>query len=332
MPKVIIDPASDIFYSSFYIKGLTDLLGRKNIVYESSPFIGLSENNFNFNFIFENTKYTISMNDSYVINGQLYEWCDVYGGVNINFSITSLDKYPKLISLVPSFGIKIWNLPQMISNMAHRAWILKPDNYKFFSGRYKHMYLRSIYEEYGKDVKVDDDKYIFFCSTLWYNDEWNKNDEGVNQRRANFIRSCKSLPDVKFEGGLVSQGKDRSSEDKFCDCLSRAFSMNEWLYKTKKSALVFNTPAFWNCHGWKLGEYLALGKAIVSTKLLNDLPESLVHGVNIHYVENTEDSIREAVQYIIDNPKYRIKLENGAKEYWSKYGTPLKSLALLGVK
>ena len=31
------------------------------------------------------------------------------------------------------------------------------------------------------------DNYIFHLSTLWQSDEWNRNNEGVNLRRAYFI-------------------------------------------------------------------------------------------------------------------------------------------------
>jgi glycosyltransferase involved in cell wall biosynthesis len=95
---------------------------------------------------------------------------------------------------------------------------------------------------------------------------------------------------------------------------------------------VFNTPSFWDYHGWKLGEYLALGKCIVSTKLSNDLPYPLEHGVNIYFVENSEESMREAVEYILTHPDYRHKLEKGAREYWETYGTPEASLKLLGIE
>jgi glycosyltransferase involved in cell wall biosynthesis len=108
--------------------------------------------------------------------------------------------------------------------------------------------------------------------------------------------------------------------------------MREWLEKTKQSAVVFNTPAFWNCHGWKLGEYLALGKCIVSTKLQNDLPFPLEHGKNIHFVENNQDAMGEAIEYIISHPDYRQKLESGARAYWDAYGSPIAALKLLGVE
>lgn len=108
--------------------------------------------------------------------------------------------------------------------------------------------------------------------------------------------------------------------------------MTEWMKKTKRSVLVFNTPAFWDCHGWKLGEYLAMGKCIVSTRLSNDLPAPLEHGKNIHFVENSQEAMKEAVKYIVDHPDYRMKLEQGAKAYWEAYGTPMASLRLLGVE
>lgn len=173
--------------------------------------------------------------------------------------------------------------------------------------------------------------YIFFCSTLWYNDEWNRNDATVNARRASFIRACKEIDGICFEGGFVALGK-RSSTDLFSDCLSStSYPYQTWLQKTKESALVFNTPAFWDCHGWKLGEYLALGKAIISTPLSNDLPAPLTHGVNIHFVENDKESMKEAIRFIMAHPEYKEKLEQGAKGYWDKYGTPVKSLDLLGI-
>ena len=150
-------------------------------------------------------------------------------------------------------------------------------------------------------------------------------------RRAHFVRACKELESVRFEGGLVPQGKGRSSEVFFADCLCGGVSMGEWMDKTKRSVLVFNTPAFWDCHGWKLGEYLALGKCIVSTPLSNDLPVPLKHGKNIHFVEDTQESMHEAVEYIVSHPDYRIQLEQGARAYWEQYGTPEASLKLLGL-
>ncbi len=171
--------------------------------------------------------------------------------------------------------------------------------------------------------------FIFFLSTLWYSDEYNKNDEGVNRRRSNFVESCKELNCCIFEGGLL--GDDSSSNNVFKKSSTNIrLPLKTWIKKTKESELVFNTPAFWDCHGWKLGEYLAMGKAIISTPLSNDLPEPLVHGIHIHIVpDHSKKTISKAILFILQNPDYRRNLEKNAKKYWDSYGTPNKSIELL---
>lgn len=354
MKKIVIDPRSNYSYGSFYIFGLEELVGKRNLSYDIRPFMELGDVGKDMRFVVYDggiqMKYFIHTDDPYQLNEENYRWCDVYGCVNANFAHYPHDLYPKLISLVPSFAIrKDSSLLRCIIDalflflsicnyvLDRREW----NKYiqQFECNRWKnikHFFLRRIkawtnrlpLSAYENSIESKDD-YIFFLSTLWYSDTWNKNDEGVNLRRAYFIRVCKKILGNRFEGGLLG---DSSSNELFADvlCYNRE-SFSSWLEKTKQSALVFNTPAFWDCHGWKLGEYLALGKCIVSTPLSNDLPCPLEHGVNIHFVENTEESMREAIEYILSHPEYRYKLEQGAKAYWNKYGAPQASLKLLGI-
>jgi hypothetical protein len=93
--------------------------------------------------------------------------------------------------------------------------------------------------------------------------------------------------------------------------------------KTKLSAIVFNTPAVHSNHGWKLGEYLAMGKAIISVPLSNNLPKELVHGKNIHFISNV-NNMKVEIDFMLEKSNYRITLENGAKEYFLKFATPQK--------
>lgn len=354
--KIIIDPRSNYSYGSFYVSGLEELVGERNISYSIKPFAELGDLGNDMRFIvFDGkikTKYFIHTNDSYQVSEENYNWCDVYGCVNANFAHYPQELYPKLISLVPSFAIRkdasllkcvkdaIFVFLSTYNHVLNRKeWNKYTQQLECHGWRnVKHFFLRRIkawihrlpLSAYENSTNSKDD-YVFFLSTLWYSDEWNENDKGVNLRRAYFIRACKKILGHKFEGGLLRDSS--SSNELFSDVLCHnreAFS--SWLEKTKKSALVFNTPAFWDCHGWKLGEYLALGKCIVSTQLSNDLPYPLEHGVNIHFVENTEESMKEAIEYILSHPEYRHKLEQGAKAYWNKYGTPEASLKLLGIQ
>lgn len=353
--RVIIDPRSSYLYGSFYIVGLQELFGRNNIQYSLEPFRELKDSRCDLRFILQDgkreTKYYIHTNDSYQISMSIYNWCDVYGCVNTRYSEYPKENYPKLVSLAPSFGVcvetnivrlmcqTVSHLIPIFSHVWNRCeWNKKTQKTEhhpllnirhFFGRRYKTWKNRLPLAFYANNIPSEDN-YIFFLSTLWHSDDYNKNDNGVNLRRAHFIRACKSISNCYYEGGLL--GGNFSSNELFSDVVTmQSVAFSDWIEKTKRSALVFNTPAFWDCHGWKLGEYLALGKCIVSTKLSNDLPYPLEHGVNIHFVEDTEKSMREAIEYILAHPDYRHKLEQGAKEYWEKYGTPEASLKLLGI-
>ncbi len=63
----------------------------------------------------------------------------------------------------------------------------------------------------------------------------------------------------------------------------------EYMTKLKSSLVIFNTPAVFGCHGWKLAEFRALGKAIISTPLTRELPSPLEHGTHVHFVDGSID-------------------------------------------
>jgi glycosyltransferase involved in cell wall biosynthesis len=337
--SVIIDPITNVYYAAFYIKALMDRFGKSNVIFDAKPFKCLVHRVDNFNFIVNidsvERKYSIHFDDPFHIKAELYEWCDVYGNVNANFSQTPTEFHSKLVSLVPSFGIRIWNFPQTCYYaMANGSKILANTDIKKFIGKYRRQWELRIpleaYESHGADVKMSS-KYVFHLSTLWYSNQENKNDENVNLIRANFIRACRSIDGVDFEGGFSKTPTSTLNELFKPLIYSEFIPFKDYLNKIKASVVVFNTPAFWNCHGWKLGEYLCLGKAIISTVLSNDLPAPLVHGEHIHYVDNDENAMREAILKIVNNDEYRMKLETGARKYWEEFGAPIKSLELLGL-
>ena len=335
---VYVHPAVNPLFAGFYVQALEQRFGEGNIFFTTMPFNDLPEDwrEVQMMFIVEDesgnqTKYVIDTNDLHSVKPGVYKWCDVYGHCNANYTETADVYSGKLVSLCPSFGVRIRPPFQLACMALRNALLARPNRLKPFMGKYKRSYTTcSPIEDYFH-VEASPN-YVFFCSTLWYSDEWNKNDETLNLTRARFIRACRDMKDLDFEGGLVPQERNRSSEDLFKDCLYHPVSKKEWIAKTQQSMVVFITPAFWGCHGWKLGEYLALGKCIISTHLVNDLPHPLEHGKNIHFVENSEKAMIEALQYIIAHSEYRKQLEQGALSYWKQYGCQDATLALLGLR
>jgi len=158
--------------------------------------------------------------------------------------------------------------------------------------------------------------FVFMIGTLWDKSLV----EGTNLLRKTFIELCKTS-NCNFEGGFfASINHPQYKEFKNLIYINR-YSDKTYIEKTKLSTIVFNTPAVDNCHGWKLGEYLAMGKAIISTPLSNELPEKLVHGENVHIVSNIEE-MEFAINLLLKDNDYRKLLENGAKTYYLKYVDP----------
>lgn len=90
--------------------------------------------------------------------------------------------------------------------------------------------------------------------------------------------------------------------------------------------MVFNTPAVHNCHGWKLGEYLAMRKVIVSTPLSNELPGRLEDGKNILIVED-EEQIDRVLRKLFSDPELCRKISSETDAYYERYVSPRSVIA-----
>ena len=334
--KVFIDPSCRILYSSFYIQGLYNEFGKENVSFSTKYFKELKRKQESHSYdhymafvviIPDNstTKIIIDFRDKPSVKESAYEWSDKYAKINFNINLTDKRFHDKMISIPPGFGIKIWNIWETayycclnyIRCKSSPLVILKSHLADYYS-----QYKRPLLEDYL--IANTDNRhstytkpYVFMIGTLWTH----KNCiEGTNIQRKTFIELCKTL-NCNFEGGF-SASVNHPQYAEFKDLIfSKQYPVESYIKKTKLSAFVFNTPAVHNCQGWKLGEYLIMGKAIISTPLLNKLPEELVHGKNIHFVSNA-DELKFAIKLLSTDKSYRKLLEDGAKTYYSKYVDP----------
>jgi len=333
--KVIIDPTSNIWYSSYYINGLYNVFGKNNVSFSSEyfgelkrkkeshsydhymAFVVISTNN-------SINKFVIDFRDKPSVKESAYEWCDKYAKINFNINLTDKRFHDKIISIPPGFGIKIWNFWETAyyccSNIIKCRFspIVTFKNYlRDYIKQYRRPILDDLISFTNRKTDIYSKPYIFMIGTLW--DQRNCIEE-TNLLRKTFIEVCKTLK-CNFEGGFFASVNHPQYRE-FKDLIfSKRYSIDSYIKKTKLSAIVFNTPAVHNCHGWKLGEYLAMSKAIVSTPLSNQLPEELVHGKNIHIISN-KDELKYALDLLLKDESYRKMLEDGSRAYYTKYVSP----------
>lgn len=321
--KVYIDASSDIQYASYYIYGLYEVFGKQNVRFSSRYFKSFKHDNHFFAFVItkgtSQKKVIVDFTDDSSIDSTALQWADVYGKINLEISKTP---HNKIVSIGPSFGIRIYSLVETIwfafSNLL-KSYSRIPNKRKFLSN-YKAQFKRPKLSDYS--LKPPKKNYIFFMASLW------KKESETNKFRANFIKSCKANTNIEFEGGFAPRTK--KDIEGFEDLTTEArIDMMTYLENIKASLLVFNTPAVASCHGWKLAEYLCLGKAIISTPLTRQLPKQLESGLDVIYTTGTIEDLTETVNKIFTQPLLRQELELRAYAYYNMFLAPKKVIELL---
>lgn len=335
---VVVDPRIRYNYLTYYLFGIRSLFPQAHIRYDIKPFRSLScrtvdEYSMGCPMIFcledMSRKVFIDTDDRNVIREDCYAWADLYAKINVEKD--DLKRYNKLFAIGPGFGIKELNVLRLLSlflqNMLRsRRETAVPINI-YLRDYFYPIFKRETYSLYESE-EVTNEEYVFHASTLWYG---SKADSTTNKYRGDFLICCKNLG-IKIDGGLYYIDnpvvlKEYPDYVKYLQLykdflITRRISMKEYIKKTKRSFVVFNTPSVGGCHGWKLAEYLCMGKAIISTPLTREMPGcGLVHGENIHIV-NSNEELHDAIKKIQNNPDYRRKLEKGAKLYFEEYLSP----------
>lgn len=332
--EIRIDPRCMINYASFYLYGMKELGHR--VVFVQLEGIVLHEmedyrRGFGMEVVFADgrvKKAYVDVNDRNDIHERFYEWADVYAKINLQHEDLT---YKKSFAIGPSFGITLWN-PFTTFFMAFKNYNkCKGKGYKIPLKRYALDYLYTLvrrrpYKEYDCECEEDND-YMFTLSTLWYSEGAFRT---TNVYRGAFARACKKLF-PKFEGGFYYiDGETPLKEcprypeylEMYGDMIiHERITMKAYMQKTKRSAFVFNTPSVVGCHGWKLAEFLAMGKAMISTPHLNLMPG--LFQKDKHYVEALNaDEITNAVAYLRKTPEIVNQLKVNAKEYYNEYLAP----------
>lgn len=317
--SLCIHPVFNGFYYSLYLKGLFEIFGSRGIRYNCRGFPIIQrhrlEQGYDLAFVIEDLKVFIDQQDNASLCQTGLAWCDVYGKVNLEPSVVPPEHAHKVLPIGPTFPVKLFGLPQTVwqacrNYLRARAQIrLVKAHFACWRAQWKYRLPETAYAP-GRS----EPDYVFFSATLWKQEA-----ARCNEYRSFFIDACRSVAGLRFEGGFCQRWQLPGFE-KYS--VSHRPSHREYVEKTKRSTVVFNTPTVAGCHGWKLAEYLAMGKAIISLPPLRALPAPLVHGQQIHLVEPKVEAIREATRLILNDAGYRKQLEQGARDYYLKYLRP----------
>ena len=271
-------------------------------------------------------KILIDATDYPIVDKPALDWCDICGKVNLPDTSNDVKTDKKLIPIGPGFGIQLWPFYKAFP-LGLRNFITAKLGRKYFrmfmAGYFHQSFSRLQLDEYIPG-EIEED-FIFSVNSYWSKEEGSII---ANEYRKRFIECVRNQKELTFEGGFYKKSK---IEDPVYQKLQvdKPYTMSEYLNNVKRSFVVFNTPAVKGCLGWKLGEFLALGKAIITTPITQRLPAEFVDRKHVHFVDGSTSSIEEAIQFIRRNEDYRIYLEENARKYFLDYLLPEKVISRL---
>lgn len=330
--RITLDPRCKFVYASFYIQGLRELFGPGQVRFGGGPFQDLKQKSPRWDFDHymafhiapEDLRIVIDYGDKNEVSESAVAWSDIYAKINLktgwrNDATAEMQK--KILPVGPGFGINDYPRHSLyalcLRNRLKSLLLPGRSPFREFLSGYNWARIRRPENEYRPAASSGD--FVFHASSFYGSKQ--AHGEETNDMRRRFIETVKRQPGVQFEGGLFRAPADSSE---YADvAATRYYSGDEYLEMTARSALVFNTPAAWGCHGWKLGEYFALGKAILSTNFANDPPPGVKHGENIHLVSSPGD-IELAAKKILDDRDYRSHLEANAHKLYREKLAPAK--------
>ena len=166
---------------------------------------------------------------------------------------------------------------------------------------------------------------ILFLTRLWNPGDFpvgevRQSVEEINSLRANYLIACKKEFGSLFLGGLHP---DRYSK-KLCKELVVSAGMTKklnYLNVVKESMVCIATTGLHNSIGWKLGEYVAASRAIVSEPLHYEVPGDFKDTHHYLSFENTNELI-EKIYFLIDNKEIILEMMLKNFLYYHRYLRP----------
>lgn len=165
---------------------------------------------------------------------------------------------------------------------------------------------------------------VLFQTRVYEPDEiYPDNPLEVNEGRVRLVRALRETFGEKFRGGLVPT---RYAREHYPDAVSeQPTRQSQYIAWGKQSLVGVYTRGLYHSLAFKLPEYLAAAKCIVSEPLRNKLPQPLVAGE--HYVEfHTPEECVEHCAHLLEDETLASGLRQRAWNYYQREVKPAAHL------
>ncbi len=271
------------------------------------------------------------MHDSYEIDKE-----ELYN-VDIYFKRSYLDSYINALDTDKSkkifpFGLNYWVYPDTIDiNNIKRSLLLSKGKSKLMS----FLLAINLPTSLTNSPKLKNlqqiptynnmkNKNILFMARTW--DPYNKDRSSheidqlnvINETRASCIRALRKEFGKEFYGGF---SQTPHTLKYYKDCIipnTNLTTKNKYIDLLKQFSICIATTGLHGSIGWKLGEYVAMSKAIVSEKLIYSVPGGFKVDKNYLEFQSESDCVEQTLLLYQDDKKRHDMIINNAEYYYSQ--------------
>lgn len=150
--------------------------------------------------------------------------------------------------------------------------------------------------------------------------------DAINQMRASCISKLRDAFGERFVGGFAPTDHARR---KYPDLILRDNShvRQNYLKLLRANAICVATAGLHGSIGWKMAEYVAFSRAIVSEEIEVKLPGDFIDGVN-YLSFRTPDECVEQVRRLMNGEKLRLQMMRDNRKYYLQNLHPKSIVAL----
>jgi hypothetical protein len=172
--------------------------------------------------------------------------------------------------------------------------------------------------EWSPDAPVEPT--VLFQTRVWEPEEVYPDDpDEINSTRVAIVRALRSAFGSQFQGGLVPTGY---AQEHYPDAVAvNPCRRGQFIAWSKQSLIGVYTRGLHHSTAFKLPEYLAASKCIVSEVPRNELPAPLVAGQHYLSFASPEECVELCRQLLADAARSR-QLRQEAWSYYQRYGRP----------
>jgi hypothetical protein len=181
-------------------------------------------------------------------------------------------------------------------------------------------------DKFEADPCLTDKPSIIFLARLWdpatsKREAMQTERRYINDMRADCVRKLRKQFGDLFTGGVEPSPFSLENYRDVVVYDQEIVKRKNYLKLMKQSSICITTMGLHGSNGWKLGEYVAGSKAIVTEKLQYAVPGDFCAGEN--YLEfSTPDECIEAVEQLVENAEMRFSMMLNNYNYYQNYVRP----------